>query len=135
MKTLMQRFGMKPGEVIEHPWVTRSIANAQKRVEGHNFDIRKNVLEYDDVMNQQRKAIYSLRREILGASEEQIREKVLDLIEDGIISIVSGAAPEKEPVERWMLDTVDTQMKELFGLDFDAHKVDPLTREGLENAC
>src|SRR5690606_18461003 len=63
MKNLMQRFGMKEGEVIEHPWVTRSIENAQKRVEGHNFDIRKNLLEYDDVMNQQRKAIYTLRRE------------------------------------------------------------------------
>jgi preprotein translocase subunit SecA len=62
---LMERLGMEEEVPIEHPWVTRSIENAQKKVEGHNFDSRKNVLEYDDVMNQQRKTIYGLRRQIL----------------------------------------------------------------------
>ena len=63
----MERLGMEEGEVIEHTWLSRAIENAQKRVEGHNFDIRKNLLEYDDVMNQQRKTIYKLRRQVLAA--------------------------------------------------------------------
>jgi preprotein translocase subunit SecA len=61
----MERLGMEEGEVIEHTWLSRAIEGAQKRVEGHNFDIRKNLLEYDDVMNQQRKTIYALRRQVL----------------------------------------------------------------------
>src|SRR5206468_2378248 len=64
---LMERLGMEEGEVIEHKWLSRAIESAQKRVEGHNFDIRKNLLEYDDVMNQQRKTIYRLRRQVLAA--------------------------------------------------------------------
>jgi preprotein translocase subunit SecA len=63
----METMGMKEDEVIEHRVLSRAIENAQKRVEGHNFDIRKNVLEYDDVMNQQRRTIYSLRRHVLAA--------------------------------------------------------------------
>ena len=62
---LMERLGMEDDVPIEHPWINKSIEGAQKKVEGHNFDIRKNLLEYDDVMNQQRKTIYSLRRQIL----------------------------------------------------------------------
>jgi preprotein translocase subunit SecA len=61
----MERLGMEDDVPIEHPWVNKAIANAQKRVEGHNFDIRKHLLEYDDVMNQQRKAVYSMRRQVL----------------------------------------------------------------------
>jgi hypothetical protein len=62
---IMDRLGMEEDVPIEHPWVTRSVENAQRKVEARNFDIRKNVLEYDDVMNQQRKAIYKIRREVL----------------------------------------------------------------------
>ena len=58
---------MQEGEPIEHPWLTKAIQGAQERVEGHNFDIRKNLLEYDDVMNQQRKTIYGMRKEVLAA--------------------------------------------------------------------
>ncbi|MCS6798336.1 MAG: preprotein translocase subunit SecA, partial [Myxococcota bacterium] len=65
VKTLMERLGMQEGEPIEHRWVTRAVENAQKKVEERNFDTRKNLLEYDDVMNQQRKTIYTLRRQIL----------------------------------------------------------------------
>ena len=62
---LMERLGMEEDVPIEHPWINKSIESAQKKVEGHNFDIRKNLLEYDDVMNQQRKTIYALRRQVL----------------------------------------------------------------------
>src|SRR5262249_56946225 len=61
----MERLGMEEDVPIEHPWVNKAIENAQRRVEGQNFDIRKHLLEYDDVMNQQRKTIYALRRQIL----------------------------------------------------------------------
>ncbi len=67
IQSLMERLGMEEGEVIEHTWLSRAIEGAQKRVEGHNFDIRKNLLEYDDVMNQQRRTIYKLRRQVLAA--------------------------------------------------------------------
>jgi len=65
VKAIMERLGMPDDEPIEHPWVTKSVENAQKKVEERNFDIRKNLLEYDDVMNQQRKSIYALRRQVL----------------------------------------------------------------------
>src|SRR6202022_5032784 len=63
---LMERLGMEEGEVIEHKWLSKAIEGAQKRVEGHNFDIRKNLLEYDDMMHQQRRTIYRLPRQALG---------------------------------------------------------------------
>jgi preprotein translocase subunit SecA len=135
MKTLMQRFGMKEGEVIEHPWVTKSIENAQKRVEGHNFDIRKNLIEYDDVMNLQRKAIYGLRREVLGGEDAMMREKILDLIEDGIISTVQAACPEKEAVDKWDLDALQKGIKDLFAVDFNPRALSVITRESLEDAA
>ena len=75
----MERMGMKDDEPIEHRWVTKQIENAQKKVEGHNFNIRKNLLEYDDVMNLQRKAIYDMRRRALLG--ENLRELVIESIE------------------------------------------------------
>jgi preprotein translocase subunit SecA len=65
VKNLMDRMGMPDDEPIEHPWVTRSVENAQRKVEERNFDIRKNLLEYDDVMNAQRKTVYALRQQLL----------------------------------------------------------------------
>src|SRR5213075_21902 len=64
---LMDTFGVKENEPIEHPWLTKAIEGAQKRVEGQNFDIRKNLLDYDDVMNEQRTTIYGMRKEVLAA--------------------------------------------------------------------
>ncbi|MFY0026478.1 preprotein translocase subunit SecA, partial [Acinetobacter baumannii] len=65
VKNMMKSLGMKPGEAIEHPWVSKSIEGAQRKVEARNFDIRKNLLKYDDVANEQRHAIYSQRDDIL----------------------------------------------------------------------
>jgi len=119
---LMERLGMEEGEVIEHKWLSKAIESAQKRVEGHNFDIRKNLLEYDDVMNQQRRTIYKLRRQVLAAgaglalveydedkktkakirSERVItwadfREMVLDAVEDVIVSMTDVYCPTRKP--------------------------------------
>ncbi len=99
---LMARLGMEEGVPIEHRIVTRAIENAQKRVEGHNFDIRKQLLEYDDVMNKQRTVIYGRRREIL--SEEDITETIRELIEDQIEVVVLTYCPEKVYAEEWDAD-------------------------------
>jgi preprotein translocase subunit SecA len=137
---LMTRLGMQEGEQIEHPWLTRSIESAQKKVEGHNFDIRKNTLEYDDVMNQQRRSIYRLRRMVLGFGAgvpvveydedpkthvktrrervwtlEDEQAHVLDLIEDLVIDMVEAACPSR--LADWDLDALASQVREQFGVD------------------
>jgi preprotein translocase subunit SecA len=137
---LMTRLGMQEGEQIEHPWLTKSIESAQKKVEAHNFDIRKNTLEYDDVMNQQRRSIYGLRRMVLGFGAgvpvvefdedpkthvktrrervwtlEDERSHVLDLIEDLIIDMVEAACPQR--LADWDLESLASQVKEQFGVD------------------
>src|SRR5262249_22582787 len=91
---LMQRMGVQEGEVIEHPLVTGAISRAQKRVEAHNFDIRKHLLEYDNVMNQQRTVVYDLRNKAL--SSQDISEAVLEAIEDAVLDRLAkyaGPAP------------------------------------------
>src|SRR5688572_10053484 len=98
---MMERLGMEDNVPIEHRMVTRSIEGAQKRVEGHNFDIRKNVLEYDDVMNLQRKSIYGLRRQVLG--DEPMEEEVLDMIERVVSSSVRASCPPRESQDNWDL--------------------------------
>lgn len=90
---LMKRFGMKRGEPIQHRWVTKAIQNAQKRVEAYNFEIRKHLLEYDNVMNKQRETIYSLRRRIL--SRENTRDIVYSFIDDVIAYLTEKYFPKK----------------------------------------
>ncbi len=90
---LMERMGMGEEDEIEHPWLSRAIANAQKKVEGHNFQIRKNLLEFDDVMNQQRHTVYGRRREIL--TNPSNKDMVLDMIDQMVTQIVEECVPEK----------------------------------------
>ncbi len=138
---LMETMGMKEDEVIEHSLLSRAIENAQKRVEGHNFDIRKNLLEYDDVMNQQRKTIYGLRRQVLAAGAgvplieftedkktrvksrnekmvtwKDFRELVLDAVEDAIVALTDTYAPSKNPTT-WNLTALTTEVKAIFNQD------------------
>ncbi len=133
MKGLMERLGMKEGEVIEHRWVNKSVESAQRRVEGHNFDIRKHLLEYDDVMNDQRKAVYKLRREVLGADEAQTKELVLDLVEESIINVVARVAPPKSHPEDWDFDALQEFGKAVFDVDLQlSGELDSMHREELE---
>ena len=120
---IMDTLGMEDDEPIEHRWVTKAISNAQRKVEGHNFDIRKNLLEYDDVMNVQRKTIYELRRDILGA--ETTAEHFLDMMEDQVLEILAAYTPEGTHLEEWdvqgMLDAVRDQFNVTVpGVDADA---------------
>ncbi|TMQ69871.1 MAG: preprotein translocase subunit SecA [Candidatus Eisenbacteria bacterium] len=106
---LMQRMGVQEGEVIEHPWVTRSIGTAQKRVEAHNFDIRKHLLEYDNVMNQQRTVVYDMRNKAL--TSEDMSETVLDAIEEAVrdrVAKVTGG--ESTHRDEWNFKTLSDEL-------------------------
>ncbi len=96
---LMNRLGMEEGVPIEHRMVTKAIEGAQKRVEGHNFDIRKQLLEYDDVMNKQRTVIYNRRREVL--SPGGIREDIEEMIEEQVDMLLDTFCPEESYSESW----------------------------------
>ncbi|OUS31669.1 preprotein translocase subunit SecA [Gammaproteobacteria bacterium 45_16_T64] len=99
VKGLMQTLGMQRGEAIEHKWVTRSIENAQKKVEGRNFDIRKSLLEYDDVANDQRRVVYEQRNDILAA--EEIAESIVAVREDVVEEFIGGFIPPQSMAEQW----------------------------------
>jgi preprotein translocase subunit SecA len=96
---LMGKLGMDESQPIENKWVTKAVENAQKKVEAHNFEIRKHLLEYDDVMNKQREEIYSFRREIL--LSDGLKEKVLEMADEVIEDIVSTHCPENKYSEEW----------------------------------
>jgi preprotein translocase subunit SecA len=109
---IMDRLGMEEGEPIEHKWVTRAIETAQKRVETHNFEIRKHLLEYDDVMNKQREVIYGMRREILEGGSQQ--ETIQEWIEEVLDATLVVYAPKSAHPEDWDLDGLAEAMHRQF---------------------
>ncbi|MFB9158200.1 preprotein translocase subunit SecA [Chromobacterium violaceum] len=112
---IMDRLKMPEGEAIEHPWVTRSIENAQRKVEGRNFDIRKQLLEYDDVANDQRKVIYQQRSEIL--VEEDVSDVVINMREGVISDLVDLHLPPESLEEQWDLAGLEKTLASDFLLD------------------
>ena len=128
---ILGKLGMDEDTPIEHPLITKAIENAQTRVEGHNFEIRKYLLEYDNVMNKQRETIYGMRREVM--KNEDIRGKVLDMVEEICEDMVYECAPEKVYPEEWDLESLKNRIYEnfLIHVDFDIEDVKNLTREGL----
>lgn len=119
---LMDTLDMEKGVPIEHNMVTRSIENAQSKVEARNFDIRKNLLEYDDVMDKQRKTIYALRKHVLKGEDEDgrnLREMALDLFEDVALSIIDDYASESLRYEDWDLETLESKLEQTFNIEFD----------------
>ena len=133
MMGLMEKLGMEDGEVIEHRWVSKSIENAQRKVEGHNFDVRKHLLEYDDVMNEQRKSIYSLRREVLGNDPAATKEAMLDMSDALVVGIVDRTCPEKAHGDEWDFGSLREILKEQFALDIDFTDSSFEHREDVEN--
>ncbi|MDQ7012187.1 MAG: preprotein translocase subunit SecA, partial [Mariprofundaceae bacterium] len=115
MQSMLTKMGFNKGEVIEHPWVTKAIENSQKKVEGRNFDIRKQLLEYDDVMNQQRDVIYSQRRELLQA--EDVRDVIEDMRLDFAGRMVSQYMPADAHAEEWDLEGLRKELREKVLLD------------------
>lgn len=107
---LMKKLGMDEGEAIEHPWVTRSIENAQKKVEGRNFDMRKEVLAYDDVANDQRKVVYKQRDELMAS--EDICEIINAIREDVINDVITKYIPPKTMEEQWDIGGLEAHLKD-----------------------
>ena len=112
---MMRKLGMKPGEAIEHPWVTKAIANAQRKVESRNFDIRKQLLEYDDVANDQRRAIYSQRNELLDVSD--VSETITSIREDVFKTVLDTYIPPQSLEEMWDIDGLQERLKNDFDLE------------------
>jgi preprotein translocase subunit SecA len=111
---IMDKLGMEEDEPIEHSMISKAIENAQRKVEGHNFDIRKHLLEYDDVMNKQRKVIYRQRREVLASDnvQEIINDMILDLVED----VALNSCQEKLTSQDWDWEHIAEQVMATFGL-------------------
>ncbi|MCK5836327.1 MAG: preprotein translocase subunit SecA [Desulfobacula sp.] len=114
---VMDKLGIEEGEHIEHSFISKAIENAQSKVEGHNFEIRKHLLEYDDVMNQQREVIYRQRRQTLEQSD--LKSVVLEMIEDKAYDLVSEFSTEKSPVKDWDLKGLESSVKKLFNFPVD----------------
>jgi len=114
---LMQKLGMEKGESIEHPWVTKAIENAQRKVEAHNFDIRKNLLEFDDVANDQRKFVYNWRNELLAA--EDIAETIKAIRTEVIEREISHYIPPQSLEEQWNVEGLQNVLDNDFGLQLD----------------
>jgi preprotein translocase subunit SecA len=114
VKGLMQRLGMKQGESIEHPWVTRAIENAQRKVEAHNFDIRKHLLEYDDVANDQRKVVYQQRNELM--ESDDISDSISAIRKDVVDNVISDYVPPESIEEQWNINGLTEALEREFGL-------------------
>ncbi|CAM3792736.1 preprotein translocase subunit SecA [Rahnella victoriana] len=115
VSSMMRKLGMKPGEAIEHPWVTKAIANAQRKVESRNFDIRKQLLEYDDVASDQRRAIYSQRNELLDVSD--VSETIASIREDVFKATIDSYIPPQSLEEMWDVQGLQERLKKDFELD------------------
>ena len=117
---MMRKLGMKEGEAIEHPWITKAIANAQKKVESRNFDIRKQLLEYDDVANDQRKAIYSQRNDLLDNAD--IKETIDSIHGDVFTTVIDQYIPPQSIEEMWDIPELEAALKSDFDLDLPIAK-------------
>jgi preprotein translocase subunit SecA len=115
MGGMLQKLGLKPGEAIIHPWINRALEKAQKKVEARNFDTRKNVLKYDDVMNSQRREVYEQRREFMKAPE--VTETVADMRAEVIDAMVARRIPAKAFSEQWEAEGLQEDVRTILALD------------------
>ncbi len=114
---LMEKLGMEQGEAIEHPWVSKAIENAQKKVEGHNFDMRKQLLEYDDVANEQRKVVYEQRNELM--ETDDISEYVDYTREEVVNSVIDQSIPPQTLEEQWDVEQLEKDLASEFGISLE----------------
>jgi preprotein translocase subunit SecA len=115
MDGMLQKLGLKEDESIVHPWINRALEKAQQKVEARNFDIRKNLLKFDDVMNDQRKVIFDQRIELMG--EETVTDTVNDMRHEVIDDLIAKHIPEKAYPEQWDVEGLHTEVQNLLGLD------------------
>ncbi|VAW80713.1 Protein translocase subunit SecA [hydrothermal vent metagenome] len=117
---LMQKLGMQEGEAIEHPWVSKAIENAQRKVEGHNFSIRKNLLEFDDVANDQRGVIYSQRNELM--STDDVSDTIKAIREDVLYSVIDNYIPPGSMDELWKIGELEDAVETEFGQRYEIQR-------------
>ena len=120
IKGFLQTLGLKDNEAIEHPWINKSVMRAQNKIEAHNFDMRKSLLKYDDVMNEQRKIVYQYRKDIM--NEEDLEEMVTDTINESIENIVGNAIPENSYIEKWDIEGLEDKILAIFNNQFPVHQ-------------
>ena len=118
---MMQKLGMEEGEAIEHPWVTKAIENAQRKVEGRNFDIRKQLLEFDDVANDQRKHVYEQRRELMEADD--VGENIEGIRHDVVNDTIDLYIPPQSFDDDWDISGLEDSLSQEFGLQLDVKKL------------
>jgi len=128
---MLGKLGMTEDMPIEHPFITKAIENAQNRVEGHNFEIRKYLLEYDNVMNKQRETVYGMRMEMMDSTD--IREQIIEMINEICEGLVNEYAPEKVYPEEWDIASLKMHIYEtfFFHIDLDAIDFKTITKAGL----
>ncbi|RAI55339.1 preprotein translocase subunit SecA [Roseicella frigidaeris] len=115
MGGMLQKLGLKEGEAIVHPWINRALEKAQKKVEARNFDTRKNLLKYDDVMNDQRREVYAQRKAFM--KSEDVSETIAEMRRESIADMVDRAIPENAYPEQWDLEGLAQKVREGLGLD------------------
>jgi len=118
MDGMLQKLGIEEGEAIVHPWINKALAKAQQKVEARNFDIRKQLLQYDDVMNDQRKVIYEQRKDLMQI--EDVSETIKSMRDDVLDDLIARTIPQKAFAEQWDTDLLDEEAQRLFGLDIPA---------------
>jgi len=132
ISAIMDRLGMEEDEPIEHSMISRAIENAQRKVEGHNFEIRKHLLEYDDVMNKQREVIYRQRREVLAS--EDVSEVILEMMRDLAERLAFDFAEAKIPSEEWDWEGLRERSAEIFGVPLTFEQEERFDLDGDELA-
>ncbi len=129
MDSVLQRLGLEEGEAIIHSWINKALEKAQQKVEARNYDIRKNLLRFDDVMNDQRKVVFEQRREIMSAND--VAETVQDMRQDTIDTAVARAIPETAYAEQWDAKGLRDEARRLLGLDLPVEEW--VKEEGIAN--
>ncbi len=127
---MLQKLGLEEGEAIIHPWVNKALEKAQQKVEARNFEIRKNLLKFDDVMNDQRKVIYEQRKELMAV--EDVSDDVFGMRQQVLDDIVAECIPEKAYAEQWNMDSLHEEVLRLFALDLPVQ--DWAKEEGIADA-
>jgi len=127
MDSILTRLGLEKGEAIAHPWVNKALEKAQQKVEARNFEMRKNILKYDDVLNDQRKVIFEQRKEIMAA--EEVSNEIADFREEIVTDLIARHIPEKAYAEQWDAAGLHTEVHDIFGVDLPI--VDWTKEEGI----
>jgi preprotein translocase subunit SecA len=127
MDAILTRLGLEPGEAIMHPWVNKALEKAQQKVEARNFEIRKNILKYDDVLNDQRRVIFEQRKEIM--SSDDVSDQIADFREEVVEMLVERHIPEKAYAEQWNAIGLHEEVQKTFGVELPV--VDWTKEEGI----